>query len=399
MRETGGGSLRVRLALALGVPAALVLGLEGGARLYLGDRFLSGLPAGHPNEACALHDADLGWVNKPGVRTRVVAPRFEYDVAINRRGLRDRDHPYEKPDGVLRVLLLGDSLAWGWGVDDGLAFADLAEEELGPGVEVVNLGVPGYSSDQELWLLEREGVRYEPDIVLLCFILNDIVGNASVRQDELVKPRYVRRAGAAGAAGDWVLENHPAPPPEPAGPTPLGARLWLASGLLQLLRPADSERARADAGRELAERRQVGGARAAQLRSEQQEIDALAAEVVDPDSATSMLLARIRAACEEMGAPLVAFSIAHHHDRYLYSPMFPMAPGALRDGETSLSRNLAVAGERIGFRTFSVDRAMLAETERGVGLSCGDGHLNERGNEVVAARIVEELRPLLDAQR
>ena len=390
-------SIPVRLGLALGVPAVVLAGLEGGARLYLGDARLTDLPTGRSMDACAVRDPELGWVNKPGVRTRVEGPKLSYGVEINDRGLRDREHAYEKPDGVLRVALLGDSLAWGWGVDNGLCFADLAEAELGPGVEIINLGVPGYSNDQHLWMLEREGARYHPDLVLLCFTLNDVVGNGETESDEFAKPRYVR-----GPAGDWVLENSPVPmgdPPEPRAA--FREWLWVHSGFLQLLQPADSERELVREGREVVGRRQLTAAQASMLESEQAEVRALADEIADPESVTYMLLSRLHAACAELGVPLVAFSIAHHHDRYLYSPGSPIPPrdASGREHRTDVTVRLAEAGQRIGFQTFSVDQAMLSETEAGVGLACGDGHLNERGNEVVAGRIAEELRALLSGLR
>jgi lysophospholipase L1-like esterase len=390
--------LVTRAGLALGSSMLAVLLLEGGARLYLGDELLNGLPTGESMEACAVHDPDLGWVNKPGVRTRVEAPKFAYRLAINSQGLRDREHTYAKPAGVFRIVLIGDSLAWGWGVDNGLTFADLVEAELGPEVEVVNLGVPGYSNDQELWMLQREGRRYEPDLVLLAFILNDVVGNDELQSGELAKPRYAR-----GPGGEWVLENHPVQAARGAERrAPLGEWLWTRSGFMQLLRPADSERQLAESGKAVLERRTLNAPQASKLAAEQAEMRALADEIADPASVTFMLLTRLKEECDELGAPLVAFGIAHHHDRYLYSPSYPLPPlppssaGELR---TDLTERLAEAGRLIGFRTFSVDQVMLDETEAGVGLACGDGHLNERGNEVVAGRIVQELEPLIQGLR
>jgi len=392
--------LGARLSVALASGLFLLAALEIGARLYLGDRMLTGLPVGAPKEACAQYDPDLGWANKPNVRTRVEAPRFEYSVAINSRGLRDREHPYEKPDGVFRIALLGDSIAWGWGVDDGLSFADLVEERLGPEVEVINLGVPGYGTDQQLWVLEHEARRYDPDLVLLCFLLNDIEGNGNLQSSDMPKPRYER-----GPDGAWRLANHPVPRTDLAATRELSFQqwLWTHSGLYQALRPADSQRELV-AGAEGAlsppspaggGRRSADGTRANALAAEQAQIAALCAELTDDEAVTRWLLGRIRASCDELGVPLVAFSVAHHHDRHLYSPNFPHAPLSGGDPTTELTRRLAEAGRELGFRTFSVDRAMFAETEAGVTLTCGDGHLNERGNEVVAERIVEELRPLL----
>ena len=383
----------IRIGLALGTASIAVLALEGGARLYLGDALLNGLPSGEPLEACAVPDPELGWVNKPGVRTRVEGPHMSYAVEINSRGLRDREHPHAKPDGVFRIALLGDSLAWGWGVDNGLAFADLVEQELGPEVEVINLGVPGYSTDQEIWTLEREGRRYDPDLVLLAFILNDVEGNAQVESGELRKPRYARASD-----GGWALESPPPPGEGPQVRRSLNQWLWVHSGLLQLLRPIDTERELAREGSVNAGRgrRIPTEAQASMQASEQAQVQALADQLTDPEAVTCMLLERLAEACHELQVPLVAFSIAHHHDRYLYSPSHPLPP-LLPEGEllTAVSRSLAEAGGHFGFATFAVDQAMLARTQAGVRLAGSDGHLNAEGNRVVAGRIAEELRPLI----
>ncbi len=388
-------SVAVRAAVALGVALFTVGAVEIGARLYLGDDFAAGLPVGRPEEACARHDPDLGWVNLAGARTRVVAPKFRYDVAINSRGLRDREHEVEPSGEVFRVALLGDSVAWGWGVDDGLGFADLVEEELGPDVEVINLAVPGYSTDQELWMLEREGRSYAPDLVLLCFILNDVVGNASGEGHVGGKPRYVRTP-----AGDWALAGRPVPPPEEGeGEPAFRERLYARSAFLQLVRPPDAERQLAESAASVLPSAAPRHTQKA-FNKYRAEIARLCEQIVAPDSVTRMLLGRLNAACETMGAPLVAFSVPHHHDRYLYQPgsMRPEIPavGAYR---TVLSRSLAQAGESLGFEVFSVDQALLDEVDQGHVLHVGDGHPNELGHRVLARRVVEELLPRVEAWR
>jgi hypothetical protein len=62
--------------------------------------------------------------------------------------------------------LLGDSFAMGDGVERGELFADVLENLL-PKTEVVNLGVSGYGTDQELLTYLRRGRQYRPDVVLL----------------------------------------------------------------------------------------------------------------------------------------------------------------------------------------------------------------------------------------
>lgn len=92
----------------------------------------------------------------------------------NSRGVRGAEHPYARTPGRVRLAVLGDSIVWGFGVSDGDTLVDYLERAL-PAAEVVNLGVAGYGTGQELMLLREEGLRYQPDLVVLIFtIANDV---------------------------------------------------------------------------------------------------------------------------------------------------------------------------------------------------------------------------------
>ena len=180
-------------AIALAMLAVLTALLETGARVALGDDFVQGERRARTWKVCGRYDPELGWSNHPGVRARIHADDLiDYRVRINSLGFRDPERSLDPPPGVRRVLLLGDSVSWGWGVDDGERFSDLIEAELGPGVEVINLAVPGYGTDHHLWTLEHNGFAFQPDLVLLGMVLNDLV---EARQDEMygmAKPQFVR---------------------------------------------------------------------------------------------------------------------------------------------------------------------------------------------------------------
>lgn len=115
--------------------------------------------------------------------TDVMAPpeireRTRWLFHTNSRGFNAREGPLEKPAGTFRILTLGDSSTFGWGVDTEAAYPHVLERLLGrrhPGVriEVINLGVCGYSSFQGRLLLEREALAYRPDIVTLSYGSND----------------------------------------------------------------------------------------------------------------------------------------------------------------------------------------------------------------------------------
>ena len=97
-------------------------------------------------------------------------------VDINSKKLRDQEHSYEKTPGTRRVLMLGDSLTFGWGVRFADTTSQLIEERLnrsGGPWEVINAGVGNYNTSQEVAYYLAEGQRYEPDVVVLNYFIND----------------------------------------------------------------------------------------------------------------------------------------------------------------------------------------------------------------------------------
>lgn len=120
-------------------------------------------------------DETLGWRLRPGVEDMWGGVK----VKINAKGLRGPELPYEKAPGRMRVLYLGDSVAFGYRLADyrdafPFRTSECIEQKTGRPVETVNAGVGGYSPWQQLAFLEKEGIRYAPDLVLLSFVLNDV---------------------------------------------------------------------------------------------------------------------------------------------------------------------------------------------------------------------------------
>jgi GDSL-like Lipase/Acylhydrolase family len=156
------------------------------------------------------HDPLLGWSNSPGAEGVFNHPRFRINVHINSKGLRDREYAYEKSPGTRRILVIGDSFVWGYGVEERETFVKVLESGLAHaaiGVDVINGGVAGYGTDQELLWLRSEGVRYRPDLVILVMCGNDDDENNS----ELVYNVYHKPRFTQTKRGELVLGGVPVP--------------------------------------------------------------------------------------------------------------------------------------------------------------------------------------------
>jgi lysophospholipase L1-like esterase len=94
-------------------------------------------------------------------------------VAISSQGLRERMVTRPKPTGVRRLLCVGDSTTFGWGVNINQTFCRRLETLLGAGWTTINLGVPGYNPSQAVRRFEVHGLPLEPDLVVLLLQSND----------------------------------------------------------------------------------------------------------------------------------------------------------------------------------------------------------------------------------
>jgi hypothetical protein len=123
-------------------------------------------------------DDEVGWTFTPGLTVTVdpCAPpgtrrAWTAPMAINAQGLHDQPWPYAKPAGEVRVLLLGDEVADGVGIAraDRLSvrLAHLTDRTRGARVAAINGLLPGYGLAESLRFLEKRGVKYAPDVVVL----------------------------------------------------------------------------------------------------------------------------------------------------------------------------------------------------------------------------------------
>jgi hypothetical protein len=137
-----------RLTVNLGL-ALLAVSLTLGA-LEIALRVLDVRTASyHAIAGFAVNDPVLGWRLAPSRETVFQGAHFAVHVSQNAEGLRDRHYPYARDAGRRRILVLGDSVVWCWGVEQADCFTERLEAAL-PDTDVINAGVPGYSTAQEM---------------------------------------------------------------------------------------------------------------------------------------------------------------------------------------------------------------------------------------------------------
>ena len=141
-----------------------------------------------PQLGWSLRAAKRGWRSYDGDRGYAI---------INAAGFRDADRTLDKPDPVYRIAVLGDEYSeaapvalrdtWWWQLEPKLQYCGFHPGKL---VEVLNFGVAGYSTAQELVLLQTRVMRYAPDLVLLQVAPDDVIDNSSVLAANKLRPFY-----------------------------------------------------------------------------------------------------------------------------------------------------------------------------------------------------------------
>ena len=123
---------------------------------------------------------NFGWQMKPNMDSIYQFKTIKSHVTTNSKGLRDKEYDYEKPENTKRVLILGDSFMNALQVDDDQTTDAVLENYLNQhttSTEVINSGIIAWGTAQEYSFLKLEGLKYEPDVVVMFFYINDIFEN------------------------------------------------------------------------------------------------------------------------------------------------------------------------------------------------------------------------------
>ena len=195
---------RRRLFTALALVLSLVLFLALGEVLA---RILGGPQLAVPRDEKSLsyaHHETLGWFPVPGSQATVRGFN-QFTVEHNARGFRDSE---VEPDGRPAMVVLGDSMVWGFDVEEEERFTEKMRHML-PDWQIFNLGVSGYGTDQQLLLLQEHIQHYRPRLVLLVFHPeNDFDDNtAPIRYEGYPKPWFTLDADGLELRGVPVPES------------------------------------------------------------------------------------------------------------------------------------------------------------------------------------------------
>jgi hypothetical protein len=237
LREASKRAFLLFLSLCVSVGA-----LEAASRVALRPR-----PTAPDGTPISRFSPTLGWDKQPGGRQRIRREDFDVEIALNSRGLRGPELPYEPGPGRRRLVIVGDSFAQGYYANEEETLAARLRVALDPcGVDVVNGGQPGFSTDQEWLYFNEELARYRPAETVLLFYYNDLVFN-TLDRGTANRPKPLFQEVGSGAlvllppAAEGSSGESGAPDaidPAPSAPRFRGSALWaFVAARLQRSRP------------------------------------------------------------------------------------------------------------------------------------------------------------------
>lgn len=164
-----------------------------------------------PEEVWTEYDSELGWFHQKNKQVVLRKGKIlAVDLATNNFGFRGtRNYERKRPAGIKRIMVLGDSFIFGWGVRDHETFSAQMELE-NPNLEVINLGVAGYGLDQISLSFKKIGEPFRPDFVFIGIFPEDFWRATRAFTDAgYAKPYY-----SISKSGGLTLHNVPVPKPQ-----------------------------------------------------------------------------------------------------------------------------------------------------------------------------------------
>lgn len=300
-------------------------------------------------------DPQLGWSLRAHKHGWHASAAGLARIDINAAGFRDREHFLDKPAGAYRIAVLGDehseamhlplNQTWWWRLAPALQACQFGELR-GRDVEVLNFGVGGYGSAQQLVLLESTAMRYQPDLVLLQFSNgDDVVDNSFALSKAKERPFYLLDSRGVARIDESFNSS-------PAFSRRMQTRYRLAAEI------ADHSRAW-QLGRQLAALAMVSEAHAGDDAAALQE----PRDVVWEDAwrVTEAVIAKMASYTRRNGARLALVNVPHPRQR--------------GEGMSYPDQRLAALGKQLDVRV----------------IPAGDALASPEGHGLAAARIAREL--------
>lgn len=134
---------------------------------------------------CDKWDAELGWVPNPNC----ISIKNSVKYSTNSEGFRGaKEFSLEKKKS--RVVIVGDSFTWGENNNDNETYPYYLDKFFNGSADVINMGVHGYGPDQFYLYFMRNGIRYNPDVVVFGLFLPDI-HRTILKIGSYFKPRFI----------------------------------------------------------------------------------------------------------------------------------------------------------------------------------------------------------------
>ena len=128
-------------------------------------------------------DPVLGWTHLSDKTGYSIGEGYKVKRRLNKDGFIGPDYDYAKPQNVYRIVIAGDSLTEAFQVEEADSYPALTEKKINDSgtaqkTEILNMGIAGYGTQRELYVLENKGLKFNPDIFVLAFFTgNDFEDN------------------------------------------------------------------------------------------------------------------------------------------------------------------------------------------------------------------------------
>ena len=304
--------------------------------------------------------------------------RFGHEIVTNSAGMRDHEHDLTKPPGMYRILVLGDSFMEANQVNFEDAFASVLEQRLKEGarrpVEVINAGVSGWGTDDELTYFTRKGIKYRPDLILVAMTLhNDVSDNLREEYHEFRNRRIEQRPVTLMPWGSFVI---------------LKVKEWLASHSHLYYMAYRASRANWVS---------------TEARNLESHVGSLLRRMPDDRiragwEMTRQLLQKMRQAADTINAPVVVMLLPLSVQVYPETAKDFLASSGLKQTDIDLFKPqemMKAIGKDIGVSIidlFPVFRDTKAKCNCALFVQ-GDGHWNKLGHQIAAEEAARDLMP------